>query len=93
MHKIQLFLLFIIVIFHYTANAQDCTCTQKFDFFKEKIKLNYSGYRDKVTTSNQLAFDQHTNIFQQKATNANSDTACFRILLEWKNGFGMDTCS
>ncbi len=87
MHKIQLFLLFIIVIFHYTANAQDCTCTQKFDFFKEKIKLNYSGYRDKVTTSNQLAFDQHTNIFQQKATNANSDTACFRILLEWKKWF------
>jgi Peptidase family S41 len=87
MNKIRLFSLFIIFICQSAANAQDCNCTQKFDFFKEKIKLNYSGYRDKVTTSNQSAFDQYTNIFQQQALNTNSDTACFRILLEWKKWF------
>jgi hypothetical protein len=79
--------LFILLIYPFALSAQDCNCAQKFDFFKEKIQLNYSGYRDKVTPDNQLAFEQHTNTFQQQAMQANSDTACFRILLAWKKWF------
>ncbi|TNE61068.1 MAG: hypothetical protein EP344_06405 [Bacteroidetes bacterium] len=69
------------------ALAQDCTCTSQFDWLQEKLSLNYSGYRDKVTPENQEAFDQHTTTYRSQIASATSDTACFRLLTEWAKWF------
>jgi hypothetical protein len=67
--------------------AQECPCAGRFDFFSEKIRLNYSGFRDKVTASNRAAYDEHTAKFRELAAAAASDTACLRVLADWKKWF------
>lgn len=69
------------------APAQSCPCSDQFNWLRQKIALNYSGYRDKVQPNTQADFDQHTTNYQAMAGKADSDTACFRLLTEWARWF------
>lgn len=69
------------------ASTQSCPCTEQFDWLRQKLALNYSGYRDKVTPQNQAEFDRHTAGFQAKVAAATSDTACLRLLTDWARWF------
>lgn len=67
--------------------AQSCPCSEQFDWLRQKMALNYSGYRDKVTPQTQAKFDSHTADYQAKIASAASDTACLRLLDEWARWF------
>ncbi|MBX2891054.1 MAG: hypothetical protein KF734_09030 [Saprospiraceae bacterium] len=69
------------------ASAQSCPCTEQFDWLRQKLALNYSGYRDKVTSHNQAEFDRHTVDFREKINQAQSDTACLRLMRDWAQWF------
>ena len=76
--------IFLLPVF---ATAQSCNCTEQFDWLRQKLALNYSGYRDKVTPQSQAEFDRHTAGFQPKVATATSDTACLRVMTEWARWF------
>ncbi len=69
------------------VSAQTCPCTAQFDWLRQKLALNYSGYRDKVTPANQADFERHTADFQAKAAGVAADTACLRLMREWAQWF------
>lgn len=69
------------------ASSQSCPCTEQFDWLRQKLAINYSGYRDKVTPQNQAEFDHHTAGFQGKIARAQADTACLRLMAEWARWF------
>ena len=74
-------------LFSLKTVAQTCSCAQNFQFFEEKIRINYPGFRDKVTDQSRGEFDRFTARHRQLAEQAGSDTACFRILSDWKKWF------
>lgn len=77
-------LLFLMPAF---SGAQTCNCPAQFDWLRQKLALNYSGYRDKVKPEQQADFERHTATFQAKITQVQSDTACLRLLSEWAQWF------
>jgi hypothetical protein len=69
------------------ASAQSCNCAEQFDWLRQKLERNYSGYRDKVTAQNRAEFDRHTANFQTKIAQSKADTACLRLMDEWARWF------
>jgi len=69
------------------SSAQPCNCTEQFDWLRQKLERNYSGYRDKVTAQNQAEFDRHTAGFQPKIAQSQADTTCLRLMDEWARWF------
>lgn len=69
------------------SQAQPCNCTEQFDWLRQKLERNYSGYRDKVTAQNQAEFDRHTAGFQTKIAQSQTDTTCLRLMDEWARWF------
>ena len=67
--------------------AQPCNCLEQFDWLQQKLALNYSGYRDKVTAENKAAFEQHTAAFREKIAASTADTNCLRLLTDWSRWF------
>lgn len=81
------FFLLAFVLSANSAFAQICNCTEQFDWLRQKLALNYPGYRDKVTPQTQANFDLHNADFQAKIASATSDTACLRMLTDWARWF------
>ena len=48
-----------LFLFSTLLPAQSCPCVTQFDWLRQKLELNYSGYRDKVTPQNQADFEKH----------------------------------
>lgn len=82
-----LFPILAAVLYTGALAAQSCPCAGQFDWLRQKLALNYSGYRDKVTPQNQAAFEQHSAQYQTLTAGATSDTACLRLLAEWAQWF------
>jgi hypothetical protein len=76
-----------LFLFSTLLPAQSCPCVTQFDWLRQKLELNYSGYRDKVTPQNQADFEKHTNVYKDKIAGAKTDTACLRLLTEWAGWF------
>lgn len=77
----------ICFLFPIFSTAQTCNCVEQFDWLRQKIAVNYSGYRDKVTAEKQAEFDRHTAIFQTKIAQSQTDTTCLRLMVEWARWF------
>ncbi len=67
--------------------AQSCPCSEQFDWLRQKLALNYSGYRDKVTPKNQDEFERHTAAYKDRMATVNADTTCLRLMGEWARWF------
>lgn len=85
MKNLQLIILFGWLPF--SIVGQNCTCLEQFDFFEEKIRLNYSGFRDKVTEQTRTDFEAHNAQYRQMAAATTTDTACYKLLSNWKSWF------
>ena len=81
---IPLFTALLLSIF---LQAQTCSCPTEFDWLRQKMALNYAGYRDKVTPQNQVEFNRFTADFQAKAALITTDTACLRLMIGWARWF------
>ncbi len=83
----KLLLLFFLLTAVNFSQAQDCNCAEQFTFAKEKITINYSGYKDKVTSENQAEYEAYTKRYTQLTTDTQVDTTCFRLVYEWTRWF------
>lgn len=81
------FLASFFALFATLASAQSCNCAEQFDWLRQKLAINYSGYRDKVTAQNRAEFDRHTADFQTKIAQSKADTTCLRLMDEWARWF------
>lgn len=71
-------------------SAQECGCKASFEFIKQKIELNYSGFSQKVTRQSRAEYEQYTQFYQIKADSAQDDKQCLSICLEWMKWFKDD---
>ena len=67
--------------------SQPCTCLEQFTFFEEKIRINYSGFRDKVNDSTRADYAAHNQRYHDLAAATTTDTGCYQVLSNWKNWF------
>jgi len=77
----------LVSIISINSNAQYCDCPKQFDFLKNKITINYSGYKDKVTPKNQKEYEDFTTRYTNLTENTTMDSTCFRLLDEWTEWF------
>lgn len=77
------FTMLMLVFVAATPRAQDCNCSEQFNFLTHKIAANYAGYRDKVNPATQAAFEAHTARYHALVAPVTSDTTCARLLHEW----------
>lgn len=78
------FLLFLL--FTDPSQAQNCNCSNNFNFMVKRIKKNYAGYNDMVLKNNQKQFDRFTDSLQQVAKITNRDK-CISLCKEWLDFF------
>lgn len=80
------FCLLFLFLLAFSLKAQNCNCGDNFRFVVEKIKKNYIGYNDKVSSSNQLQFQKFTDSLQNIAT-ASSPYKCTGLIRDWLSFF------
>ncbi|NTE03273.1 hypothetical protein G6M26_42190 [Agrobacterium tumefaciens] len=88
--------LLMVLIFTIKTSAQNCNCGDNFKYLTTRITKNYVGYADKVTSKNQLKFQQFTDSLQQVSNRSNA-YQCLSLCREWLDffkdkhiDFGMD---
>ncbi len=69
------------------APAQNCACADQFEWLRQNVVRNYSGFSTKVTAATQAEFDRHTAAYQAQASGPEADTSCARLLAEWLDWF------
>lgn len=68
------------------AGAQSCDCQKQLEWVRDKISINYAGYRDKATAQNQAALEELTTRLTAAASET-PDTACLRLMRQWLGFF------
>ncbi|QNK61236.1 hypothetical protein H7F33_11710 [Pedobacter sp. PAMC26386] len=76
----------LFILLSSLAKAQNCNCSQNFEFLVGKIKANYVGYRDKVNKSNQQRFDLFTDSLR-KVARSTEEADCRDICQKWLSYF------
>jgi hypothetical protein len=83
----QLFI-FIFLFLTVTGFAQKpCDFKSSFDSVRAFLKENYAGYDDKIKSSNQKEFDQHTAKHIQRLKKVKNDAQYFQIVDSWLRFF------
>ncbi|MBK8195696.1 MAG: hypothetical protein IPK76_21760, partial [Lewinellaceae bacterium] len=85
--RTTLFLVLTLQLLTTPVAAQSCNCSEQFDWLQQKLALNYSGYRDKVTEDTRPDFERHTAAFREKIAASTADTTCLRLLTDWSRWF------
>jgi hypothetical protein len=75
-----------LILIPYLSMAQNCNCSDNFKFIVERIKNNYVGYGDKVTSANQKYFDHYTDSLQ-KIADVTDRSQCKDVWKEWLSFF------
>lgn len=78
------FLLFLLLAT--TTQAQNCNCSENFNFMVLRIKKNYVGYPDKITKENQKQFYAFTDSLLQVARKTEINK-CLSLCKEWLDFF------
>ena len=81
------FLAISLMISQLGYSQQECKCSQNFDFAYQKIKDNYAGWEDKITTKNQAAFDKLTQEIRTKAQTITDEKECYFHIKKWFDFF------
>ncbi|MEL6975797.1 MAG: peptidase S41, partial [Bacteroidota bacterium] len=63
--------------------AQDCNCTSDFQWLKETFEKNDAGFAYALNRVGEQAYQNHNNIFREKAKDIKDSNACVTILREW----------
>ena len=70
----------LLVLFCSNLSAQECNCNQEFLFVKKQIETNYSGFKDKTTTSSdKKAYLQIVKELDNISKSTTNSTYCFII--------------
>ncbi len=76
-----------LIISHLGFSQQECLCSQNFDFSYQKIKDNYAGWGDKITSKNQAEFDKLTQEIREAAKKITNERECYFLQKKWFDFF------
>jgi len=79
-------LLFFLVVLSIKAVARQCSCEDNFRHMMDKMKQNYSGFKDKVTDENRREFEQLTDSLLKQTRGADVAT-CLQLMTAWMDFF------
>jgi hypothetical protein len=82
MRTIFLFLAFALSV---KASSQTCDCAAAFNYMVLKVETNYSGFKDKVTSTNRSLYTAFTDSTRQLAGNPayQRQDSCYWLLSRW----------
>ncbi|MFY7911745.1 MAG: hypothetical protein ACOVO2_19445, partial [Emticicia sp.] len=72
-----------LLISQLSFSQQECKCSKNFDFAYQKIKDNYAGWEDKITSKNQTEFDKLTQEIKVKAETITDEKECYFHIKKW----------
>jgi Peptidase family S41 len=68
-------------------SAQDCHCTDEFQFLVRYMEKNYAGFRDKGTGENRFSYDSVTADIATRAALVRKPGFCVALMKEWLGFF------
>src|ERR1700744_5276745 len=77
------FLLSVLLGCAPALSAQDCHCSDEFQFLIRYMEKNYAGYRDKATGEKRFAYDSVTADVVTRAAMVRKPGFCVALMKEW----------
>ncbi|WP_316831657.1 S41 family peptidase [Pedobacter aquatilis] len=82
------FLKFLFLLaFPIISSAQECNCLTNFNYVVQRVTKNYSGFADKVNSTNKGKFLQFTRSLRSKSKSTASLDSCYVHLRTWTEYF------
>jgi hypothetical protein len=82
-----IFFLSVLLAFALTVSAQDCHCSDEFQFLVRYMEKNYAGFRDKGTGENRFSYDSVTADIATRAALVRKPGFCVALMKEWLGFF------
>lgn len=82
----HLFLILSLII-PLLCQAQNCNCESNFNWLKQTFEENDAGFSYALETKGKPAYDNHNEIFAQKAKSIKNSANCSQMLFEWLTFF------
>lgn len=76
-----------ILLFCIHSFGQSCNCAREFNFVKDKIEVNYAGFKDKVNLKTQSSYDKYTLSFLKRTQSVTISAHCVYLINEWLTFF------
>ncbi len=86
MNKIVLCLLTFIITIN-NVSAQECNCTESFDWMVSIFENNDAGFQYVIDKKGIDDYKKHTALFKEKAKNATTVKDCQKLMLDWLHYF------
>lgn len=80
-------ILLIAILFGISANAQDCSCTDHFNWVKKTFEENDAGFRFAVDRKGEAAYQKHNETFAEKVKTITDKDTCLYALYDWLKFF------
>jgi hypothetical protein len=82
-----IFSLSILLTVTSALSAQDCHCSDEFQFLVRYMEKNYAGFRDKGTGENRFSYDSVTADIAVRAALVRKPGFCVALMKEWLRFF------
>jgi hypothetical protein len=82
-----IFLLSFLLTVAPALSAQDCHCTEEFQFVKGYMEKNYAGFRDKVTPDTRGRYDSVSADIGKRIGLVHNPAYCIGLIKEWLGFF------
>ena len=82
-----IFFLSVLLGVALTVSAQDCQCSDEFQFLIRYMEKNYAGFRDKGTRENRFFYDSVTADIVTQSALMNKPGFCAALMKEWLGFF------
>jgi Peptidase family S41 len=86
MIKVIFFLSFLLAVGP-ALSAQNCHCTEEFQFVKGYMEKNYAGFRDKVTPDTRGRYDSMSTDMARRIGLVHNPAYCIGLIKEWLGFF------
>lgn len=77
----------LLTISQLSYSQQECRCATNFELIFQKVRDNYAGWGDKVTTKTQASFDKITADTRDKVVDIKNEKECYKAINDWISFF------
>ncbi|MDP3557585.1 MAG: S41 family peptidase [Bacteroidota bacterium] len=85
--KNKLFTLFTIIMFVFNASAQECNCSESFDWMVNTFEKNDAGFQYVIDKKGEDEYKKHTALYKEKAKGITNLNDCQAIMYGWLRYF------
>jgi hypothetical protein len=82
-----IFSLSVLLAVGQALSAQDCQCSDEFQFLIRYMEKNYAGYRDKAMGEKRFSYDSVTADLVTRAATVRKPAFCVALMKEWLGFF------